>query len=91
MELSELSPDEVAIIEKHRALSIKIEKHKELSREILKVAYEYLKWLQDNGSFTSYSIFCNDFGYEGEYRSSIYETVTNLIRMATDTSRLTLE
>lgn len=89
--LDELSPDELAVVEKYRAQRDKERKHKELSREILKVAYEYLMWLQANGVWTSYSTFCNEFGYEGEYRRHIYETVTSLVGIATETSSAILE
>lgn len=53
--------------------------------KVLKTAYEFEAWMQQEGAGPTYSTFCEDFGYEaieGEHRPSIYERVLEVIKLA---------
>ena len=53
--------------------------------EILKVAYQYELWLQANGRGSSFTTFCDEFGYQSEANlSSIYAAVNEVRQAAID-------
>ena len=52
--------------------------------ERLRTAYEYKKWLFENGAGSTFSTFCDDFGYEGEDHSTMFKNVTDLMQLASN-------
>lgn len=84
----EISEEERCLILQHRR---KVDDElKPKAAHLLDVSARYLSWLIENGAGSTYSTFCNDFGYEpvdGEDRSVLYEKVLNVISFAKDLSR----
>lgn len=84
----ELTDEEKRMVDKMRADKEAELKHRVYRLELLKVAYEYEKWLQENGAGTSYSTFWNDFGYSRDLfapfvdGNGIYECVINIRQYA---------
>lgn len=82
-----LDETEKNIILHHRKKQERIKQEKQQRLKLLKTAYEFEKWLQENEAGVSYSAFCNDFGYEAdpdENRSRIYETILHIRNMVMD-------
>jgi hypothetical protein len=49
---------------------------------LLTVTLNYATWLRDNGAGTTYSTFCDDFGYQpksGEDRPALYRRVEEVL------------
>ena len=78
MPIMELSQDEVDTIERIRAEREYAAKKRAETLYILRTAYEYEKWLQENEAGSSYSTFCDDFGYSGEHREWMYSVISSL-------------
>lgn len=74
----ELNEREKSIIETHRKHMQKERQRSLRILELLKVAYEYEKWLQDNGAGSSFSTFCDDFGFEGKDRKYTFGYVEKI-------------
>lgn len=83
-----LTDEEKCMVDKMRAEREADLKHRVYRLELLKVAYEYEKWLQENGAGTSYSTFWNDFGYSRDLfapfinGNGIYEHVISIRQYA---------
>ena len=79
----ELEDDEIDVVEEYRAKREAQKKQSNLQFEILEQAYEYEKWLRENGAGSSYSTFCDQYGYPAmENRKFIYECVEAIRRAA---------
>lgn len=80
-----LTPDEERLILQHRAIEEQDRKDRALALRRLKVAFDFAQWMEIEGCGSSYSTFCDDFGYEAtedENRSRTYEIVTDIIKLA---------
>ena len=78
----ELTQEEIQVVEQHRAEKEFIRRRKEMQFVILETAYEYEKWLRQNGAGSSYSTFCDDFKYDGDNRQFVYDAVEEIRRQA---------
>lgn len=79
----DLTQEEAEIIQAHRRQ--RLEAKKQQSVHLLRVAADYARWLQEEGAGSTYSTFCDDFGYEaveGEDRPQLYSQVTGLVACA---------
>jgi hypothetical protein len=63
-ELLVSDPEEVRLIMNHRAELAREKNIIALRQEMLKVALAYCVWLDENRAGSTYSTFCNDFGYQ---------------------------
>ena len=75
MELTEHEKNTVLRMRKAQA---ERKQRKEAALHILKTAYLFERWMQENGVGPSYSTFCDDFGYEAgedEHRPTTYKRV----------------
>ena len=60
-------------------------KHKERNREIrfriraLKIASDYYLWIRKNKSGSSFSAFCDNFGYEYKDEKRMYDMVLYIL------------
>lgn len=61
----ELTEREMEVVLRMRRTSAVHVARKQAKLEILRAAHEYEKWLQENGVGSTYSTFCDDFGYDG--------------------------
>lgn len=59
----DLTDSEAALIEEMRVKDAEDRKRKLHVLEVLRTAFEYENWLQKNGMGSTYSTFCDDFGY----------------------------
>ena len=55
---------------------------KELYLSRLKTAYEFAKWMEERGVGSTFSTFCNEFGYDELDASGVYEVVSDIIKLA---------
>ncbi len=81
MPLMELSEKEKALIVELRQKDVR----RNQIAKMLKLAHDYHLWMEENQCGTTYSMFCDDFGYhaeDGEDRTATYEAVVELIRTA---------
>lgn len=87
----ELTEEERNVILKMRHEKEQQEREKALSLKYLKVAAEYLEFLQSKRAGSTFSTFCNDFGYcadTDEDRSKTYSIVLNLIENSQSQSHI---
>lgn len=78
----ELTEEEQNVILKMRYEKEQQERKEALSLKYLKVAAEYLAFLQNEGAGSTFTTFTDDFGYQGEKgenRSKTYYAVLDLI------------
>jgi hypothetical protein len=73
MKTMELTDSEAAHIEEMRQKDQAEKEYRKTTLEILRTAYEYENWLQKNGYGSSYSTFCDDFGYGAD--QTLYNAV----------------
>ena len=82
-EFVELEEEELDVVKEYRAKRDAQKRQKNLQFEILEQAYEYEKWLRENGAGSSFSTFCDDYGYpSSENRKFIYDAVEEIRRQA---------
>lgn len=82
-EFVELEEEELDVVKEYRAKRDAQKRQKNLQFEILEQAYEYEKWLRENGAGSSFSTFCDDYGYPSlENRKFIYDAVEEIRRQA---------
>lgn len=85
MESMNLTEEERCMVLAHRR---KIDDELKIKAcKLLLLARDYLEWMVGNGAGSTYSTFCNDFGYgatEGESRNKTYEDVMFLINASKD-------
>lgn len=79
-----LSAEEIHWIEERRAEREAAAKRQAEKLKILKTAYQYEEWLQENEAGSTYSTFCDDFGYGGEHREFMFKAVTQIRSLAHD-------
>lgn len=80
----ELTEEEEKLLLDLRAQKEQIKANIAKRREILRVAYEYETWLQENGAGSTYSTFCDNFGYTGADREEMYHDVGDVRKKAHD-------
>ncbi len=78
----ELSPHETDLVLQYRREQVEAAKVKQRALALLKAAFEYEKWLQENDRGTSYTTFLDEFGFKGDHTSSTYNQVIYLIYAA---------
>ena len=80
-----ITDTEAKLIDAYRAENERLKNALELRLEILRVSYEYEKWLRENKAGSTYSTFCDDFGYGGSggnSRREMFEHVSALRKCA---------
>ena len=50
--------------------------------KILKIAYEYAVWLEENGAGSTFSTFIDDFGYQEKGAAFMYDNVMAVMHLA---------
>jgi hypothetical protein len=80
MKTMELSESEVRVIEEIRQKDEQGRATRRTALEVLRTAFEYERWLQREGMGSTYSTFCDDFGYGAESR--IFELVQQVRKIA---------
>lgn len=82
MALTELTDDELNLVLKHRE-NRKAEQGREQRKNlVIAMVYRYNEWLRDNGAGSSYSTFCDEFGFNGENRQSMYNAIIKIMEIA---------
>jgi hypothetical protein len=84
-------PEEVRLIMNHRAELARENNIITLRQEMLKVAFAYCVWLNENKAGSTYSTFCDDFGYQlpealsvmDVERNTVFAAVGQLLALAT--------
>lgn len=79
-----LTPEERQLVLDRRAMIDEKNRRAAMRLEIIKTAYEFEKWLQENGAGSTYSTFCDDFGYTGDNRQDIYPYVSDILNLVRD-------
>lgn len=74
----ELSPDEIALVEQHRAGQPQRRRADVSTLAILKAALDYERWQQNNGRNDTFSEFVSEFGYEQSGSRLMYEAVKSM-------------
>lgn len=86
MPLMELDEQEVCLIHERRKEIAALQRKHDTVNAILETAAEYHAWLTENKAGSSYSAFCDDFGFEGDTfdmpRNEFYENVMRTIHYA---------
>lgn len=82
MTISDLSPDEIRLIEEHRRKKREQEEYHRQTQKILKVAAGFESWMYKHDIGPSYSTFTNEFGYQGADSHEVYNIVDNLRHVA---------
>ena len=82
MEDIELTNEEKEIILQLRKDDEYRRRMKGLYLNRLKTAYEFAKWMDESGVGSTFSTFCNEFGYDDYDASETYEIVSGIIKLA---------
>lgn len=81
----ELTEQEKDMVLEHRKKQVVLTSQKRYALFCLETAYRYEQWLQANSNGSTYSTFCNDFGFDswGDYsRSQTFATVEIIRELA---------
>jgi len=78
METMDLTPDEVQVVRKIREDAREKDAKPERIRYILHLASAYEEWLQDHGRRSSFSTFCDEYGYYGDDRSQTFDFIETI-------------
>lgn len=78
MHTMELTDREKKAVLGMRDKATRNEIEKQARLEILRAAYEFEKWLQTNSASSTFSTFCDDFGYinYAMQRDAVFEAVS---------------
>lgn len=76
--LGELSDEEVAMIEQHRAEKARQRERLDNIAKVLMLAARYERWLQKEERGSSFSTFVNEFSYEQKDCSTMFRMVEHL-------------
>lgn len=79
-----VTEEEKFIIEKAREEKKEKIKKELKKQEMLEIANDYNKWLNENGEVSTFSTFVNSYGYDKENSNIVYRTITNIINAAND-------
>ena len=85
----ELTEQEERMIIEHRQAKEVRESRKRYALFVLETAHKYEKWLQETGNGSTYSTFCNDFGFGGWgeiSRNDTFNTVEDLRELANNSA-----
>ncbi len=89
----ELTEDEVRIILEHRKAKAIAARQERDTLHLLDVALNFARWMSETRSGSSYSTFCNDYGYEAitdesgeENRATTHRRVLTIIDKAKELS-----
>ena len=82
MNITELSNEEIKIIEKHREAIRKADKLAAFANTVILVLNEWQKWSAEEGMGLTYSTFCDNFNVDRflisdflKYRKQIYDII----------------
>ena len=94
MEMTELTPDEIEIIKRHREHKGKAEKLASFQKAVILVLNEWQKWADENGAGLTFSTFCNEFDVDRflindfhKNRKQIYDLIVSLKKFTYEESR----
>ena len=79
----ELTEDEVRIILEHRKAKAIAARQERDTLHLLDVALNFARWMSETRSGSSYSTFCNDYGYIVNYESGEENRATTHRRVLT--------
>jgi|GEM_PF-1255471 len=82
--LGELSQAEIDLVNKHRKEKLRVEKANAMVVLALHTATAYEQWLQKEKRGSSFSTFCNEFGFDVENSADMFKVVEQLRRSAQD-------
>lgn len=75
MQIDELSPDEVALIQARRDERAQREAARAFQRKAIATALAFSDWSAETGYQLTYSTFIDNFGYQDGDGKRMYETV----------------
>ena len=73
-----LTKEEKAIILSRRNEQRKIEEIQSKRLQILQISFDYEKWLIENGRFSSFTTFVDEFGYDEKDNAIIFKQVESI-------------
>jgi hypothetical protein len=71
-----LTENEAKLIREMREKDKQEQQHRKVILEVLLTAYEYERWLRKEGSESTYSTFCDDFGFGADCK--VFELVESV-------------
>lgn len=82
--LLEVTPEELMVIQARRAEATRVETYHRRTQTILRNALAYDEWLRAHGAGSSYTTFCDEFGFdEGPYnRPAVFEAIEGIRLLA---------
>ncbi len=81
-------PEEIKAVEAIRAKKTEKKEQGKARLHVLEHAFRYEEWLQKNGMESSYSVFCDNYGYEVcppppfLSRRDFYDRIVSVLSMA---------
>lgn len=81
MEL-ELTPEEIALIQKRRAYQRQCDAEAAFCRKSIATALAWVNWSSSTGYGLTFSTFVNSFGYQDSDQQQMYPRVQQILRAA---------
>lgn len=78
MNMNELSPSEVALIQQHRDKQALRDYQRTFARKAIVTAYAFSDWSEASGYELTFSTFIDSFGYQDRDSKLMYEAVKRI-------------
>lgn len=82
MDFSQLTPEEVALIQKGRDERAQRDAARAFKSKAITVAADFEKWSNETGEGLTFSTFINTFGYQDDDGNQMYEAVKRIQQAA---------
>lgn len=82
--MDELSDDEIALIQRHRAEKAQREAARAFQRKAIATAHAFNDWSEASGEGLTFSTFINTFGYQDADGQRMYEAVKRIFAAAAE-------
>lgn len=82
MEIGDLTPDEVVLIQKRRGEHAAQETARAFQRKAIAVANRWVEWSAETGEGLTFSTFINSFFYQEEDGKQVYAAVERILTAA---------
>lgn len=82
MELGDLTPDEIVLIQRRRGEQAEQEAARAFQRKAIAVANRWAEWSAETGEGLTFSTFINSFFYQEEDGQQVYAAVERILAAA---------
>lgn len=82
MQIDDLTPDEIALVQARRAQRARDVERRDFQRKAIATAHAFDTWSDGSGLSLTFSTFINTFGYQADDHKQMYEAVKRILDAA---------